>query len=931
MKKYDKKENQIPYALIILSVILVTGIIAAGFYNYNSYKKQHIEGIENQLSSISDLKVGELIQWRNERLGAAKIFYNNELFSSHVKRFFKDQKDFDAENKIHTWMEQIRKSNNYDGVFLYDAQFSKRILIPDNSENRSEPNISQNIKDSLISGNIVFDDFYREETTTKIFLRLFVPIMEENNNSEIIGIVELRIDPEIYLYPLISKWPTPSKTAETIILRREGNEAVFLNESKFKENSALNLRIPLERKEVPSVKAVLGETGIVEGVDYRGEEAIADVRAIPNSPWFIVARMDKAEIYAPLKDRQWFMFILIGGFILSSGVAVGLISRKQKVKFYKEKSEMTDALIIANKELAIQNKEKNKRSEELIIANKELACQIEEKEKLANELMIANKELAFQNKEKEKRSAELNLVNKELAFQYEEKNNRVAELALANRELIFQHEEKDKRVEELSLAGRELAFQHAEKEKRAAELVIANKELVFQNEEKEKRAEELIIANKELSYQHEEKEKRAAELVIANKELSFQYEEKEKRAEELVIANNELAIQYQKKEKLASELIISNEAQRETNEYLENLLNYASAPIIVWDMQYRITRFNRAFESLTGRTEKDVVGKSPEILFPADQRESSMNLFKKTLEGERLDVVEIDILHINGSVSNLQWNTANIMSPDGKTPIATIAQGHDITVRKRVEKEILKMNETLEQKVIERTLQLETVNKELEAFSYSVSHDLRAPLRGIDGFSLALSEDYQNSLDDTAKDYIKRIRAGTKKMDVLIDSLLNLSRIIRFEMNINEVNLSLMVKDISEDLKSDDKTRKAEFVIEENLIAKGDSNLLKIVLVNLLNNAWKFTSKNENTIIEFGAIKDNSKIEYFIRDNGVGFDMKYSNKLFGAFQRLHSEKEFPGTGIGLTTVQGIIRRHNGNIRGVSTLNEGTTFYFTLQK
>jgi light-regulated signal transduction histidine kinase (bacteriophytochrome) len=150
-------------------------------------------------------------------------------------------------------------------------------------------------------------------------------------------------------------------------------------------------------------------------------------------------------------------------------------------------------------------------------------------------------------------------------------------------------------------------------------------------------------------------------------------------------------------------------------------------------------------------------------------------------------------------------------------------------------------------------------------------------------------------------------------------------------MNFDKVDLSLMVKEISEDLKSTDKTRKAEFIIEENLTAKGDSNLLKIVLVNLLNNAWKFTSKNEKTIIEFGAIIDNSKTEYFIRDNGVGFDMKYSNKLFGAFQRLHSEKEFPGTGIGLTTVQRIIRRHNGDIRGESTLNEGTTFYFTLQK
>ena len=248
---------------------------------------------------------------------------------------------------------------------------------------------------------------------------------------------------------------------------------------------------------------------------------------------------------------------------------------------------------------------------------------------------------------------------------------------------------------------------------------------------KRKKTNEFIIANKELAFQNEEKEKRAAELVIANKELLFQNEEKEKRADELIIANKELAFQNEEKEKRATELIIANEERRETNEYLENLINCANAPIIVWNTKYEITRFNRAFETITGRSEKEVLGMSLEILFPPAEKGISMKLIRQTKTGERMEIVEINIVHIDGSVRTLQWNSANIMSPDGKTIVSTIAQGHDITIRKQVAEELKKLNETLEQNVKERTKQLEEANNELESFRAILFPTICGPHSGI--------------------------------------------------------------------------------------------------------------------------------------------------------------------------------------------------------
>ncbi len=340
---------------------------------------------------------------------------------------------------------------------------------------------------------------------------------------------------------------------------------------------------------------------------------------------------------------------------------------------------------------------------------------------------------------------------------------------------------------------------------------------------------------------------------------------------------------------------------------------------------------NKSFSEITGYSKEELNKINWRDITHPDDIERDSKIIKSIIDGEKESARWIKrYIHKSGKTVWVDIGTALEKDLNGN-PIHFITTINDITERKKAEEEIRKLNAELEQRVIQRTAQLENANKELEAFSYSVSHDLRAPLRSIDGFSLALYEDYYNNFDDTAKDYLKRIRCATQKMDSLIDSLLNLSKVSLFDMVFENVNLTNIAEEISENLKTSDSKRVTEFIIKEGVYAEGNTSLLKIVMENLLNNAWKYTSKKEKTIIEFGTIKEKKNTIYFVRDNGIGFDMKYYKKLFVAFQRLHPEKDYPGTGIGLVTVQRIIKRHNGFISAESELNKGTTFYFTINK
>ena len=340
-------------------------------------------------------------------------------------------------------------------------------------------------------------------------------------------------------------------------------------------------------------------------------------------------------------------------------------------------------------------------------------------------------------------------------------------------------------------------------------------------------------------------------------------------------------------------------------------------------------RVNRKLCDITGFSAIELTTRNLVDLIAPEDQESAIRELDRILHGQQTSCsMEKRCARKDGRIIWVEISATMVFNADGK-PLRLFAVIQDVTERRNAEDEVRRLNAELDHRVTVRTAQLEATNKELEAFCYSVSHDLRAPLRNIVGFSQALLQDYGNNLDEQGKEYLNRACAAGQRMTRLIEDLLHLSRVGRTEMTRAKVDLSGMVQGVAAELQKGEPSRSARWKISDGVSAQGDPRLLRIAFENLLGNAWKFTSKREEAVIEFGQRQEDGERVYFFRDNGAGFDMTYSDKLFGVFQRLHPVSEFPGTGIGLATVQRIINRHGGRIWAEGEAGKGATFYFTL--
>ncbi|WP_395065661.1 ATP-binding protein [Flavobacterium sp.] len=544
-------------------------------------------------------------------------------------------------------------------------------------------------------------------------------------------------------------------------------------------------------------------------------------------------------------------------------------------------------------------------------------------QKWALDLQIANKELAYQNDEKEKRAAELVIANKELAYQNYEKEKRAGELTIANKELAYQNEEKQKRADELSIANIELEHQSVVKEKRASELIIANKELAYQNKEKGKRAAELVLANKELEFQSGEKQNRANELVIAGKELNFLNQEKEKR----VVENKELEA-YNYSLKLASQYSLS-------------LIEASRDPLFTISLEGKITDANQASVRATDVCKEDLIGSDFITYFtqPEQAKKGYEEVFTKGF------VVDYPLVLIDGKQTNVLFN-GSVYKDTDENVIGAVVVARDITEQKKAQKELIeaKAFAELATKIAEEAqikaegatrIAVDSV-KAKQQFLSNMSHEIRTPMNAIIGFTKVV---LKTELTAKQREYLQAIKTSGDALIVLINDILDLAKVDSGKMSFEKVPFK-MAKSIAAmihvfDIKSQEKNvqllKEYDNTIPEVIV--GDPVRLHQIILNLVSNAVKFTTKGKITV-SVKLVEETEKeviIEFAVSDTGIGIPENKMETIFENFQQATSgtSRIYGGTGLGLAIVKQLVEGQNGSIEVHSTVGQGSVFSFRL--
>jgi len=1118
------------WSLLAAFGFLMVTILAAGYFFYADQRKAVTRERFDDLSAIADLKVNQLARWRAERLQDAEYFMDNLEFVKSVRRVANRPASVRERQELLHWLAPVLKNPEYRFIALLDAGGTELVSagVPgDNVGQFSRKYIQKAHK----FGRVFVSDFHYGELG-QIHLDIPVPLsLQKGSEKVVVGTLLLRIDPFQVLYPLVQSWPTSRRTAETLLVRRDGNDVLVLNELRYRKGTALVLRLPVSQPGYVSTKVIQGKGGNHEGYDYRGMPVLAAARQVEGTPWFLVAKIDREELLNPLKNRSRFMFSVILLLILSVGLLAGLYWRHQRARYYRDlyQEEHARRLLADRVEYLTRNAndiillldgdfrviEANEKASEAYGFSREeltrlglgdLRCdsvtpdlaermaQVKDAGGLVFESSHCRQdgsrfpvESSIRYLEIDGRSFFQAIIRdiserKKAEARIERLSHLYQALSQVNRSIVFTKDRielvvsicrtivenggfrmawvgfvdgatgrvtphgmfgtddgyldgvvisaedvpegqgptgrairerrhlicQDIAADSLMKPWREKALSRGYLSSAAFPLFVAEKcagaltvyapepdffddEIISlldelasnlshalgslaRDEALEMSRERLLFAMKSSalgawdwsltddSYLCDDFMHTLIGLQLGN--FSYRIEDfmslvhpsdRERVRQELkyiLAAGTDYESKYQvvwpdgtirhlhakgrvyrdeqgTPVRMAgvswdiSDTMQKTLQQQQQKELLQTMMDTIPVMICYFDTDGCLKWANSEWEKIVGWSLLDL---NPEKVLdkccPDAAERSRMLEFFSAASGTWAD---FSMWSRNGAVLQTTWAAVKLSDE------TIFAIGQDISDRARARDEILRLNAGLEARVRERTEQLEEANRDLESFSYSVSHDLRAPLRAVKGFVTILKDQHGKELGEEGLQLVSKIVESTDRMGRLISDLLSFSKVGRTEIAREPVSMTELVRSVTAELQSWEDCAGIEFHLEALPDAVGDPAMFRQVWVNLLSNALKFTRPKGTGRIEVSSLSRDGENVYRVKDTGVGFDSEYAGKLFGIFQRLHSLAEFEGSGVGLAIVQRIVTRHGGKVWAEGVKGEGAMFSFSLPR